>query len=100
MTGPQSGRLIAVILRSGCLITPYTTPLSDYRVHKTVTIGFAGIPNVIEFLTEVFIPEPVLKGNNNFTAVLNYEFFVGSLMGCGFEGLPKHARLWRRGRPN
>ena len=55
-------------------VVPYTSPLSDYRVHKTVTIGFAGIPNVIEYLTEVFIPEPVLKGINNPTAVLNYEF--------------------------
>src|SRR5438874_13227367 len=32
----------------------YTTPLSDYRVHKRVTIGYASIPNVIEYLTEVF----------------------------------------------
>jgi hypothetical protein len=31
-------------------ITPYTKPLSDYRAHKTVTIGYAGIPNVIEYL--------------------------------------------------
>ena len=53
---------------------PYTGPLSDYRVHKTVTIGFAGIPNVIEYLVEQFIPEPVLEGMNNLTAVVNYEF--------------------------
>ncbi|MEY2494050.1 MAG: hypothetical protein QOJ45_542 [Verrucomicrobiota bacterium] len=52
----------------------YAGPLSDYRVHKTVTIGFAGIPNVIEYLMEVFIPEPVLQGLNNPTAVLPYEF--------------------------
>jgi len=55
-------------------VTPYTSPLSNYKVHKTVTIGFAGIPNVIEYLTEVFIPEAVLKGINNPTAVVNYEF--------------------------
>jgi alpha-tubulin suppressor-like RCC1 family protein len=55
-------------------ITPYSTPLSNYRVHKTITIGFANIPNVIEYLTDEFIPEPVLKGNNNVTAVLNYDF--------------------------
>jgi alpha-tubulin suppressor-like RCC1 family protein len=55
-------------------VTPYTTPLSNYQVHKTVTIGYAGIPNVIEYLAEVFIPEPVLKGINNPTAVLNYDF--------------------------
>lgn len=53
---------------------PYTGPLSDYRAHKTVTIGYAGLPNVIEYLMEQFIPEPVLKGSNNVTAVLNYEF--------------------------
>ena len=52
----------------------YNSPLSDYRVHKTVTIGFAGIPNVIEYLIDQFIPEPVLNGSNNPTAVLNYEF--------------------------
>ena len=55
-------------------VTPYTKPLSDYRVHKTVTIGYAGIPNVIEYLVEQFVPEPVLKGLNNVTAVVNYEF--------------------------
>jgi hypothetical protein len=55
-------------------VTPYATPLSNYRVHKVVTIGYAGIPNVIEYLTQVFIPEPVLKGINNPTAVLNHEF--------------------------
>jgi alpha-tubulin suppressor-like RCC1 family protein len=54
-------------------ITPYTKPLSDYRVHKTVTIGFAGIPNVIEYLVDQFVPEPVLKGMNNVTAVVNYD---------------------------
>jgi alpha-tubulin suppressor-like RCC1 family protein len=55
-------------------VTPYTNPLSDYQVHKIVTVGFAEIPNVIEYLTRVFIPEPVLKGVNYPTAVLNGEF--------------------------
>jgi alpha-tubulin suppressor-like RCC1 family protein len=55
-------------------ITPYTKPLSDYTVHKTVTIGYAGIPNVIEYLVQQFIPEPVLKGIDNVTAVVNYDF--------------------------
>jgi alpha-tubulin suppressor-like RCC1 family protein len=55
-------------------VTPYTTPLSDYRLHKTVTIGFAGIPNAIEYLAEQFVPEPIQKGLNNLTAVVNYEF--------------------------
>lgn len=54
---------------------PYNgNPLSEYRAHKTVTIGYAGIPNVIEYLMEQFIPEPVLKGMNNVTAVVNYDF--------------------------
>jgi alpha-tubulin suppressor-like RCC1 family protein len=52
----------------------YTGPLSDYRVHKTVSIGFAGIPNVIQFLAELYIPEQVQKGLNQITAVLPYEF--------------------------
>src|SRR3982074_936697 len=34
----------------------YNGPLSDYRVHKTVSIGFAGISNVIEYLSDLFIP--------------------------------------------
>jgi alpha-tubulin suppressor-like RCC1 family protein len=55
-------------------VTPYTSPLSNYKLHKTVTIGFAGIPNVIEILNELLVPEPVLKGSNNPTAVVNYEF--------------------------
>ena len=53
---------------------PYTGPLSNYQLHKTVTIGYAGIPNVIEYITDQFIPEPVLKGSNNVTAVVNYDF--------------------------
>ncbi|MEN3371116.1 MAG: hypothetical protein V7609_3259 [Verrucomicrobiota bacterium] len=57
----------------------YTGPLSDYLVHKTVTIGFSGtdgtvIPNVIEVLVDLYIPEKVQKGLNNITAVLPYEF--------------------------
>ena len=48
--------------------------LSDYRVHKTVTIGFGGQPNVIEYLIDQFVPEPIVKGMNNLTAVVNYDF--------------------------
>ena len=55
-------------------VTPYTSPLSNYKIHKTVTIGFASIPNVIEILYELLVPEPVLKGSNNPTAVVNYDF--------------------------
>jgi alpha-tubulin suppressor-like RCC1 family protein len=55
-------------------VTPYTSPLSNYKVHKTITIGFAGIPNVVEYLVDELIPEPVRKGSNNPTAVVNYEF--------------------------
>jgi alpha-tubulin suppressor-like RCC1 family protein len=53
---------------------PYTTPLSDYKVRKTVTIGYKGIPNVIEYLVEQAVPEAVREGMNNVTAVVNYEF--------------------------
>jgi hypothetical protein len=52
----------------------YTGPLSNYRAHKTITIGFAGMPNVIEYLMEQFIPEPVLEGSNVVVAVVNYDF--------------------------
>jgi alpha-tubulin suppressor-like RCC1 family protein len=53
---------------------PYTGPLSDYQLHKVVTIGFAGISNVIEYTSDLFIPEQVLKGIVQMTAVLNWEF--------------------------
>lgn len=53
---------------------PYNGPLSNYRVHKTVTIGFNGIPNVIEYRVEQTIPELIQKGINNVTAVLPGEF--------------------------
>jgi alpha-tubulin suppressor-like RCC1 family protein len=53
---------------------PYTGPLSNYQLHKTVTIGFAGIPNVIEYLSELYIPEQVQKGSNQITAVMPYDF--------------------------
>lgn len=53
---------------------PYTGPLSDYRMHKTVSIGFAGIPNVIEYLAELYIPEHVRKASNQITAVMPYDF--------------------------
>jgi alpha-tubulin suppressor-like RCC1 family protein len=55
-------------------VTPYSDPLSNYLVHKTVTIGYSDLPNVIEYRAEVFIPEAIQKGINNPTAVVNYEF--------------------------
>lgn len=61
---------------------PYTGPLSDFKVHKTVTIGFEGIPNVIEYRSELIFPPagptgPVhLKGLNHVTAVTPYDFSV------------------------
>jgi alpha-tubulin suppressor-like RCC1 family protein len=55
-------------------VPPYTGPLSNYRVHKTVTIGFAGLSNVIEYLSELYIPEPVRKGSNQLIAVAPYDF--------------------------
>jgi Regulator of chromosome condensation (RCC1) repeat len=55
-------------------ITPYKSPLSDYKVTKTITIGFAGIPNVIEDLVEQVVPEHVRMASNVLVAVVNYEF--------------------------
>ena len=52
----------------------YTGPLSNYKLHKTVSIGFAGISNVIEYSTDLFIPEQVQKGVVQMTAVLPWEF--------------------------
>src|SRR4051812_10240638 len=40
---------------------PYTGVLSNYTFHKTVTIGFAGISNVIEYRGVLTIPEFVQK---------------------------------------
>lgn len=53
---------------------PYTGPLSNYQVHKSVSIGFAGIPNVIEFFTDLYIPEQVQKGIDQIAALTPYEF--------------------------
>jgi alpha-tubulin suppressor-like RCC1 family protein len=53
----------------------YNGPLSDYKIHKTVRIGFNGIPNVIEYNTDLFIPEVAREGElQTVVAVLNYEF--------------------------
>lgn len=53
----------------------YTGPLSDYLVHKDVSIGFAGMPNVIEYFTDLWIPELARKGEiQTVIAVLKYEF--------------------------
>src|SRR5438270_1525483 len=51
-----------------------TRALSDYTLHKTVSIGFGGIENVIEYLSDLYIPEPVQKGVVQMTAVLTLEF--------------------------
>ncbi|MDQ6809818.1 MAG: hypothetical protein M3Z64_10430, partial [Verrucomicrobiota bacterium] len=48
--------------------------LSKYQVHKTVRIGLPGIPNVIEYKSDLFIPEAVLKGLNQITAVVPWDF--------------------------
>lgn len=55
-------------------VTPYTSPLSNYTVRKIVTIGFAGIPNVIEDLVYQYVPEPVRMASNVLVAVVNYDF--------------------------
>ncbi|PYJ06844.1 MAG: hypothetical protein DMF06_17265 [Verrucomicrobia bacterium] len=53
----------------------YAGPLSNYQVGKTVTIGFAGILNVIEYSTRVWVPETILKGEiQTVIAVMPYEF--------------------------
>jgi hypothetical protein len=38
-----------------------TCSLSKYILEKTVTIGFAGIPNVIEYVAKVTIPEDIAR---------------------------------------
>jgi hypothetical protein len=53
---------------------PYTGPLSDYKMHKHVTIGFAGLPNVVEYLTDVYIPERILRGLNQTGIAALYDF--------------------------
>ena len=55
-------------------ITPYQSPLSNYKVTKKITIGFAGMPNVLEDLVYQTIPEPVRMASNVLVAVVNYEF--------------------------
>lgn len=54
---------------------PYTGPLSDYRLYKTVTIGFAGLSNVIEYPTSLFVPEQVRNSEiQTVVAVMPYDF--------------------------
>jgi alpha-tubulin suppressor-like RCC1 family protein len=55
----------------------YNGPLSDYLIHKKVTIGYGGMTNVIEYLTDLWIPEQgmVKKGElQTVVAVMPYEF--------------------------
>jgi alpha-tubulin suppressor-like RCC1 family protein len=53
----------------------YNGPLSNYLIHKNVKIGYAGMPNVIEYLTDLWIPEVARKGElQTVVAVLPYEF--------------------------
>lgn len=47
---------------------------SLFEVHKKVTIGFAGLPNVIEYLADVKLPEQVVRGATNITAVMPWDF--------------------------
>jgi len=50
-------------------------PLSDYLIHKNVKIGYAGMPNVIEYLTDLWIPEFARKGElQTVVAVMPFEF--------------------------
>ena len=52
----------------------YQGPLSNYILHKSVTIGFAGISNVIEYLDVLTIPEVVQNGVIQMTTVLPWDF--------------------------
>ena len=55
----------------------YNGPLSDYQIHKHVTIGYGGMTNVIEYLTDLWIPEVGLVKNGELqtvVAVMPYEF--------------------------
>jgi hypothetical protein len=60
--------------------------LSNYVLHKTVTIGFAGIPNVIEYVATVDIPEDVARaeiviatyGPRDLTCAKTYDYRSGS----------------------
>lgn len=54
---------------------PVHGTLSDYRVRKTVSIGFAGLSNVIEYSTGLFIPEVARAGEvQTVIAVMPYDF--------------------------
>jgi alpha-tubulin suppressor-like RCC1 family protein len=55
-------------------VPPYTGPLSNYIFKKTITIGFAGISNAIEYLGVLTIPEFVHKGVVQTSALLPAEF--------------------------
>ena len=83
----QTSNQMAFYLRSGqtgaCppgAIPPNAT-LSNYFVDKTVRIGFAGIPNVIEYLTTLWVPEhvsnaqvePVFAGTTDFVRAWRYD---------------------------
>jgi alpha-tubulin suppressor-like RCC1 family protein len=55
----------------------YNGPLSDYQIHKHVTIGYGGMTNVIEYLTDLWIPELGVVKNGELqtvVAVMPYEF--------------------------
>jgi hypothetical protein len=60
--------------------------LSKYVLNKTVTIGFAGIPNVIEYVAQVTIPEELARGEivistygpSSLRCTKTYDFRTGS----------------------
>jgi hypothetical protein len=63
--------------------------LSNYILEKTVTIGFAGIENVIEYVAKVTIPEELARGEiviaaygpRNLGCDKTYDFRAGRFMG-------------------
>ncbi len=54
---------------------PFSGQPSNYQLHKKITLGFAGIPNAIEYLTDLWIPEYVTSGQvQSLDAIMPYEF--------------------------
>jgi alpha-tubulin suppressor-like RCC1 family protein len=54
---------------------PLSGQPSNYQVHKKITIGYAGIQNVVEYLTDLWIPEAVTSVHvSSLEAIMPYEF--------------------------
>jgi len=54
---------------------PHNYQPSNYQVHKKITIGYAGIQNVIEWISDLWIPEHITSGQvETMVAIMPYEF--------------------------